>query len=300
MIELEGVAINTRLVELALEYLASPSESILSELASCSAAQKTYAHACRFGNTNASRFDFWRSILTDALKEKRSFENRIQSNLTYIESNEGVFLSAIQETAEYLPPDYNFQTRLNLILGYDIGIVSRGEAMLNIEHPHFSAEKRELVYMAMHELHHVGYTDYNPIYSLSDLQTLDDLRHAIRYSTHLEGLAVYAPLDRRISENGLGHEDYQFLVDSHKRQSRVREYFEILEALDKSRNRELNDSDFEILEKMSGRGSRLWYVTGAHMCKTIDEELGREALTETIQGGPNSFFAVYDKATNMC
>jgi hypothetical protein len=293
MMKLDGVIVDARVVELALAYLVSPRESLLSELASSPGAIKTHAHARRFGNTDDSALDFWKSILDDASRDHPGCEERIQSNLAYLESHESTVLSAIREIEEYLPVNYKFQTRLNLILGYDIGIVSQGEAMLNIAHSHFSHDRRELVYLIMHELHHVAYTDYHPIYSLDELETTDDFVRIIRYSTHLEGLGVYAPLNRRIEENGLGHEDYQFLLDSHERSSRVEKYFEIFEELNREDNRELKDSDFEIMDRMSGKGSRLWYVTGAHMCKVIDEELGRKALTNTIIDGPDSFFERY-------
>ncbi len=299
MMELDSVVVNAQVVEVALEYLTSPTESLLSELASCTAAKKTYAHALRFGNTEASLLDFWLTILTEATRHQPDYEKHIQCNLRYLQSNRGSLLNAIQELKKYLPSDYSLQTHLNLILGYDVGIVSQGEAMLNIAHPHFSSDRRELVYMAMHELHHVGYTDYHPIYSLADLQTVADLRDAMRYSTHLEGLAVYAPMDRRISENGLGHEDYHLLLDSDRRQARVTEYFKILEGLDEVGSRELTDLDFEVMEKMSSTGNRLWYVAGAHMSETIDENLGREMLTQTIVGGPDSFFDAYKKAKNV-
>ncbi|MBS3794028.1 MAG: hypothetical protein KGY80_03980 [Candidatus Thorarchaeota archaeon] len=298
MMKLDGVVVNAQVAELALQYLTSENETLLSELVSCPAAKKTHAHACRFGNTDDSIFGFWKSILHDASKDQPGCERRIQSNLAYLKSHKSTLLSAIREIEEYLPANYEFQTRLNLILGYDIGIVSQGEAMLNITHSHFSNDRRELIYLIMHELHHVAYTDYHPIYSLDDLQTTDDFMRIIRYSTQLEGFGVYTSLNRRIEENGLGHEDYQFLLNPKECTSRVEEYFDIIEVLNNEKKRELKDSDFEIMEKMSGRGSRLWYVTGAYMCKVIDEKLGRRTLTETIIDGPDSFFEAYGTARN--
>ena len=46
---------------------------------------------------------------------------------------------------------------------------------------------------------------------------------------------------------------------------------------------------------MSG-GNRLGYVAGAHMAQEIDEGLGREALTQTVVNGPDSFFEAYTRA----
>ena len=46
---------------------------------------------------------------------------------------------------------------------------------------------------------------------------------------------------------------------------------------------------------MSG-GNRLGYVAGVHMAQEIDEGLGREALTQTVVNGPDSFFEAYTRA----
>ena len=90
----------------------------------------------------------------------------------------------------------------------------------------------------------------------------------------------------------MGHVDYWILNDVRERKRVTGEFFGIIERLEEGPDRPLEEADFEVLEQMSG-GERLWYVAGAHMAQEIDKGLGREALTQTVVDGPDSFFEAY-------
>ena len=289
MIEVE---IDATFVEYALDYLRNRSEARLGKIFDHEAAKGAHSHAERFGNTDDTLEGFWRKILVHESKHKADHLKGIRSNLDFIKSNELIFQRAFNETATYLPAVLRLRTKLYLIIGYDIGIVSEGNAYLNVGHPHFGDDGRELLYFSMHEVHHVGYTRHNPIYSLESLRTTSDLISAIEYSTHLEGLAVYSSYERRTIEEGLGHVDYWILNDARERKRVTGEFFGALEGLEEWPDRPLEEADFEVLEQMGG-GNRLWHVAGAHMAQEIDEGLGREALTQTVIDGPDSFFEAY-------
>jgi tetratricopeptide (TPR) repeat protein len=47
-----------------------------------------------------------------------------------------------------------------------------------------------------------------------------------------------------------------------------------------------------------GINQRALYAVGAHMARTIDQELGREALAETVGGGPRTFIETYNQLVN--
>jgi hypothetical protein len=292
MVEIE---IDVTFVEYALDYLRNRSKAGLGKIFDHEAARGVHSHAERFGNTDDTLGGFWRKTLAHESKHKAEHLKRIRSNLDFIKSNELIFQRAFNETATYLPADLRLRAKLYLIIGYDIGIVSEGDAYLNVGHPHFGDDRRELLYFSMHEVHHVGYTRHHPIYTLESLRTSSDLIRAIKYSTHLEGLAVYSSYERRTIEEGLGHVDYWILNDTRERKRVTGEFSGVLAGLEEGPDRPLEEADFEALERMGG-GNRLWYVAGAHMAQHIDERLGREALTQTVVDGPDSFFEAYARA----
>ena len=290
------VEIDFSFIGQVLDFLENPSESIPKELTAHKAAQDVHAHALRFHNTDLDINDFWTNILRGESNKGDKHHNEIQDCIKYIKSKDSDFYEAFDEITEYLPRNLKLDCKLYLMVGYDIGIVSEGNAFLNVGHPFYHKNKRELLYLSMHELHHVGYAYYHPIYSLEEIKTTADLLRIIKHSTHLEGLAVYTPLKRRLREIGIVHEDYITIVTNHEEKSkRVTEFFQILKDLECTPERVITKEDFELLERMSG-GSRLWYITGAHMAQTIDEKLGRDTLIQTIINGADNFFEAYSHA----
>jgi hypothetical protein len=146
----------------------------------------------------------------------------------------------------------------------------------------------------MHELHHVVYTAYNQIFDLSQINLANQLCDAIKYCTHMEGLALFSMLEQRKSANALNR-DYQLFLDERARKKRVSKYFDMLTQLEIQSDRPLHEKDWRILDRMTGR-DRLWYVAGAHMSRVIEKNLGRETLIETIRLGPDDFFKTYHES----
>ena len=285
-----SVQVDVSFTEQALDHLSSPSSAKLQRILGHPAAEGVHAHAAMFGNTDRDLAGFWEERLAGVRPDAAE---RARANVDYMEGNAGAFTEAFNELEEYMPHGLEIGCRLYAVVGYDVGVVSEGDAYLNLAHPVY-ADQRELVYFAMHELHHVSYTRLQPIYSFSGLRTTVDLLGAAMYSTHLEGLAVYAAYGKRFREAGLNHLDYRLYGDKRERDRIVEEYFGILDELRCEPVRSLREDDFGLIERLSGE--RLWYVAGLHMAKTIDERLGRERLNETMRRGPGSFFEAYESS----
>lgn len=261
------------------------------------AAKGIYNHAKRFHNTDKDLRDFWyERIQQESDKGEKHLESVLE-NIEYIKKNISDFNEVFRELQDYLPRISTYSSKLFCIIGYDIGVVSDGNAYLNLGHPLFLENKRELLYFSMHELHHVAYTHFNPIYSFDDLNSTEDLRRVIMHSTHLEGLAVYTSSKRRRRETAGTHRDYITINDPDKMSQLSIQFFEILNMYENEPCRALNEDDWDILELMSD-GDRLWYVVGAWMAKSIDSRLGRKALNSTIVLGPEAFFKFYSEICN--
>ncbi len=291
-----SVKIDTSFVIPLLKYLGGSKEADIYGITDHPAARRTYAHAKQFNNTERSTVqEFWKDLTQNLKKDYKSVVARVKAALTYIYNETDAFDQMIKDLWNYIPEGTKLRCELYAILGYDIGIVSEGHALINLAHPLFEKDPRELLYMSMHELHHVVYTSFNPIYDLKNIITIENLVDMIKYSTHLEGLAVYAAYEARKDANALSHQDYQILDDKGKRNSRVNEFFNILTKLQFDTMRSVHDKDWQTIELMSDK-KRLWYITGAHMAEVIDRNLGRAALNETIRHGPDEFFKSYHDA----
>ncbi len=289
-----GVKIDFSFTDLVLQYFSNPSEGLLNQICNHTVAKKVLSNAQISSPELDDIKEFWKNILVQERKKGEEHLYKINSCIAYIRDNTKTLLNYVKELHAYLPDDFVFDCTLYLEVGYDIGIVADGDALLNVGHEIFHKNKKELIYFAMHELHHVGYTHYNKLeLNFSEVQTRDEFVKIIEKLTHLEGTATYSVKEIRERDYQLSFFDYEVLKDEEKRAELVREYFELYDKYKYSKDLIIEESDFETLEKMSGNNKRLWYVTGSHMAEEIDRKLGREELNMTIIEGPKTFFEKY-------
>jgi hypothetical protein len=128
---------------------------------------------------------------------------------------------------------------------------------------------------------------------LAGMRTIGDLLYVVRLLTHLEDMGVVSPMKLRRKEGGLLDNDYKVLLDEVETNRRIHEYFCILSGLEKSRSQELRKQDFQVLEQMSERTTRLWYITGCRMAQRIRESRGIETLRHLVKKGPQEFSESY-------
>jgi hypothetical protein len=216
----------------------------------------------------------------------------------------------LADTLRYLPDDFRFSAgspsragfprdgvegTLFLTFGYDIGVAFGPTASLNCAHPHFGEHPRELLYYAIHELHHVGFMAYQPPPRLSDLKTCGDLLRLVEYSTQMEGMAVLAAYERRRQEHALADDaDYVALQDEPGMRLAEAAYFADVAYLKKRATEPADKAAWAVIDRMSG-GARLWYRVGARMAQRIEAASGRAALIALIKDGPASFLEAYHR-----
>ena len=199
----------------------------------------------------------------------------------------------VGDALRYLPADFRFRGTLFLTFGYDIGVAFGSNASLNCTHAHFKDHPRELLYYAIHELHHTGFMFYQNPPKLADIRSCDDLLKLVEYSTQMEGMAVLAAYQRRKDDNALADDpDYVALTDQPRMQADLASYFKDYNYLKNHRGQPADPEAWAVIHRMSS-GERLWYRVGALMAQAIERAKGREALANSIKQGPAQFIATY-------
>lgn len=285
------------LLDLIISYLTTDYGIFFEQILTHPAARKTYAHSVRFQNNTQSIADFWSTILDKELKKGLGHLKEMQACREFMEDNYDTLIETFHDVKSYLPKRKKLDLTLYATVGYDIGIVSENSALLNFGHPLFHEDKRELYYYTIHELHHAGYVHYHPLFTLDNLEKNRDLLDIIRYSTHMEGLGTYIPYKRRLKDHGFTVEkylaDYSALKNPVKYKKKIEVYFEIVSKLEERADEPLDERDLNILDIMTAKDTRLWYIVGAMMCLSIEKKLGRDTLVRTIINGPKDFFNQY-------
>jgi len=285
---------DTQFVHLALEFLETGDRELLPGIAETRAARHLAAHAQRasVAGSGPNAEELIEQLLTSVSMADVDPE-AIRAKLSWMETDCNAQLRCWNEAAACLPSGALSEGVLFLTVGYDIGVAVSGQASLNLAHPHFTENPGEIWFYSVHELHHAGFQKYHDMQALADIRTTGDLADLVMYLTTMEGLAVHAARRWRTESGALESDsDYVALLDPERMDVYEKEFFRLYRGLAEVRPRPVEEGDWEILGRMS-TADRLWYRVGARMANRIQEELGRDALIETIVEGPAAFFGLY-------
>jgi len=279
----------------ALDYLQSENRALLQRMANSAAVAHILNHARNFDNPDVPK-DSAAALLNALLgpSDKQTERGDIcRQSLAYFAGPMLADPHWVADALRYLPADFRFHGTLFLTFGYDIGVAFGPNASLNCTHERFSRHSRELIYYAIHELHHTGFMTYHPPPKLAEAKSCADLLRRVEYSTQLEGMAVLAAYQRRREDHALADDpDYVALQDDKRMQADVASYFKNYEYL-KSRGSQPADREgWAVIDRMRS-GERLWYRVGALMAQRIEAARGRAALVYLVKQGPAQFMATY-------
>lgn len=287
----QDLQFDARFAQVAADYLDSGDRRAIPVLAGLPATRHLLAHAQQFDYDVPKNSGG--ALVEELLARSAGRQQAIREASAYFV---GPLLDDprwVNDALNYLPADFRFHGTLFLISGYDIGVALSPHASLNAAHRHFDGRPRELLYYAIHELHHVGLMTYAPPPRIDELKTCADVLHMVEYSTALEGTAVLAGFERRRRDGALtDDDDYAALGDAALMLKYEARYFQEYDGL-RRRGVEAADQDaLAVVGRMSS-GERLWYRVGALMAERVERELGRTALIGLITEKPGGLVSTY-------
>ena len=281
----------------AIDYLKSGSAKDLTDMAALPALDHLLRHARRFDYDlpRDSALALAQSLVQVDPDQKRDLVEQAARSLEAFSGAMQRDPSWVGDVLRYLPRDFRFHGALFLTFGYDIGVSEGATASLNACHWGFKDHPRELVYYAIHELHHTGFMAYNSFPPISRWKTFKDLRDWALYATELEGMAVWAAYPRREAEGALAQDgmgDYLALDDAARMARLVTAYNKALDSLERRGAALASTQDRDEMFRSFAQ-DRLWYRVGAHMARRIEAEKGRDYLVSLIKEGPAAFRQAY-------
>ncbi len=146
----------------------------------------------------------------------------------------------------------------------------------------------------VHELFHRG---MGSLPSLpGDPQRSPGMTAQMYWTLYFEGLATYVGYAGRKEFPQIGKIGQSLVAGDYDMLDRPEEVRRLHSGLGRM-FREAGSMDPDALRDLSwefGVNQRAYYVVGAHMARTIDENLGRGALIETLVKGPRAFLDTYN------
>lgn len=280
------VNLNLEFAELAIQYLRTEDDNYIEKICSLAAADHIYFHACSCNPE--MNFDSKESFIKHILN-KNSLRNNIsnyENILNQISKSTGFVQEAEKETLKYLPEGTLFSVNMYITLGYfPVGI----NGNFNIDLSFNFDNVREILYLSIHELHHVGFLQYcNVPLSTKNLRLKGDLSSLLSAHFQLEALATYAPYNIRSAENALADIDYNETSNISLMKECKAQLFSSYDTLKKNSDLFIEENDFNILNDFWS-GKRIAYRFGLYSCIKISEKYGERFLIDTIKKGSDSF-----------
>lgn len=281
--------------DLAIKYIEEGDTTVLHKIACCSAATHLLNH--HLFCSHPPKYTSTYQLVADLLNPRSEYLKvlpLIKRNLQYARDSIAAADFAQNYASRYLNNLQPFNATLYFTVGYDLGVAVYNGSSLNIAHPHYLSNIRELKYYSIHELHHAGFIISKQL-NMPSLKatTHRDMAAVIEYLTHLEGMGTYAALEIRKKENAMNDDsDYRLLQDGATMKTFEKEYFEIYRYFKSTPNQPVTNEDWGKLNILSDK-RRLWYRVGAHMAQIIDSTKGRKTLTLLIAKPSANFISTY-------
>jgi hypothetical protein len=226
------------------------------------------------------------NVLTLSDKEREE-EKPLARSVEIIEHADTFCQNALPVISSLLPDEADLSTTIYLTAFNDPSyFVFRGNLVMKTDWSTSTGSITEFFNILSHELFHIGYFDFQPYQTevWSDFYPTKVLLTVLQN----DGLAVYTQY--LLSSLYPGRAEIDFLI--------IKNSF-LVKILINRVNGLLQETDVlsineAVLRAFTGKNQRALYMVGAYMAQTIDENLGREALVETVRKGPRSFITTYN------
>ncbi len=235
-------------------------------------------------------YDDWRAQvaslvgLTDAERQA----NALLRMTDRILSVRGEFLRrAVPHICSFLPEASNLDISIHFTAFIPARSFLRDGIVINVAAPYWQSNADNILNNLVHEIFHVGYARARDNRTETPLQNeqLYDMLDALQN----EGTATYVGYRALAEFPAPDDRDYPLLDDPGDRARLLSDLNELFARVGVDSLEEVQRQSWDL-----GVMQRAYYVVGAHMARTIDSRLGRDALVQTVWMGPRSFVRRYN------
>jgi hypothetical protein len=227
------------------------------------------------------RISEWSRLSDD---ERRS-GNLLTITKTIVGARERFLRDAVPHLLSYLPEATVLDVGVYFTAFIPPRAFAMGEIVFNVAADYWKGNPDNILNTMVHEVFHAGYS-----YWLGDAED-SGLQEKILRNVHSEGSATYAAYTARHLFPAPDDRDFQMLEDPGTVRAHLDQVNMVLRAADEKPGAEVEKMMWDV-----GVIGRAFYTVGAHMCRVIDEELGRDALVSTFKDGPAAFTELYNGA----
>jgi len=164
---------------------------------------------------------------------------------------------------------------------------TNGQMVINQSSSFWSNDLNKVLNLLTHELFHVGHG--NSLRYAKEDPLEDSLKNEFLMTLHAEGIATYVGYTiQDVFPSVI--QDHVMMNNPNIVREKIAHVNDIFEKAGTMEAGKLRAMSWDV-----GVGERAYYITGGHMARTIDQNIGRAALVSTIENGPLSFIDTYNR-----
>ena len=224
----------------------------------------------------------------DLSPEERENHSLKNNAAILIAEKDALLEKALPHLHSYFPPETDLSVDIHLTAFNP----SRGFAMLdivvNVQAPHWQGDARNILNAIVHEIGHVGHSYCRTLWN--EPKAEPEMKHRVLDNLNSEGICTYIGYTAQSFAPAPGDQDYPQIEDPERVKEAFAQTNEIIGQIGA-----VPDEDIQKMTLDTGIQGRAYYVVGTTICKTIDEQLGREALIEAMATGPQFWANRYNQ-----
>lgn len=235
-------------------------------------------------------YDEWRDKVQawkDLSDKDRQDHPLMKVSHRILASREEFMEKALPHNCGFLPDRVNLSVAVQFTAFIPPFAFAMDDLVINVASKHWNGNPEHVLNLLVHELFHVGYSHYRTFQNEKGL--VEETLYRILDNIVNEGICTYVGY-RALPIFPVENERDYLLLDDPAEVSRL--FGETNAVL--SRYRMLPEEELSKLSWEKGVQGRAYYVTGAQICKVIDEEAGRQALIDVYSTGPLSIIKLYN------
>ena len=233
-------------------------------------------------------YEQWRATIREwsEVPEEKRLDMDFLRNAERIIKGRQVFIDkALPHVCSYLPDEADLDISVHFTAYVPPRAFAMGEIVINMTATYWNNNPDNILNTMVHELFHVGYSYCEELRGGEEEGPLNDILRNI----HNEGVCTYIGYTAQDIFPAPDEKDYWMLNDPEDIQRHLKNVNEILSKIDAIPEEELSKLSWD-----TGVIDRSYYVTGAHMCRVIEEKAGKEIFKQTLLDGPKAFFETYN------
>lgn len=232
----------------------------------------------------------WREKIQDWIrlsKEERNNHDLMKIFKRILSVKDEFLKKALPHNCSFLPDGVDLSVTVQFTAFVPPFAFAVEDLVIDVASKHWNGNPEHVLNLLVHEIFHVGYSYYRT--QQNEKGSVDESLYKIFDNIANEGICTYVG-HRALPIFPVENERDYLLIDNNEEVQRL--FAETNSVL--ANYGQVAPEDLLKISWEKGVIGRAYYVTGAHICKVIDEKEGREKLIDVYSKGPISILQFYN------